>query len=180
MANFSLVDALSETNVRGHEYHIQKSLGRFVHLQPQQLMTDIKLGKVFPLVIFEGTLATVGEKAKLGVPFLTCLRCIPLFENEVEVIEETHVAIRLRACANHIFRGGTVDMWLENRNGELIYHIDGYGYDNEGCIRHFCNLLFAKLGLWHLFIRKNVTPYAKRLENAHAHFSPFENIEYEK
>lgn len=149
----------------GHEYHIQQSLGTFSILSPKQLMTDLKMGKVFPLAILDGDLAQVKSRAKLGIPGFTCLSCLPLFANEVEVIEQTDTAIRLQACTNHVFRDGTVTMRIEKLGNELIYHIDGYGHENETSARYYANLLFANAGLWHLFIRMNVIPYARQLED---------------
>ncbi len=154
----------AEVQQNGHEYHVQQSLGKFSHLKPARLMTDLKMGKVFPFPILSGSLASVGMQAKLGVPLLTCLRCIPLFVNRVEVIVQTPTAIRLKACADHIFQGSTLEMRIEKVGEELIYFVDGYGHEKEALFRYYSNLLFARLGLWHLFIKMNVTPYAKRLE----------------
>ena len=152
-----------ETSRKGHEYHIQHSLGKFSNLKPENLMTDLKRGKVFPLVILKGDLASVGNKAMLRIPILSSFRCA-LLENKVEVISQTDTAIRLKACAKHIFRGGTVEMRIERVEDELVYFIDGYGHEKETFFRYHLNLLFVHLGLWQLCIKKNVIPYAKQQE----------------
>lgn len=151
-------------NFQGHEYHVQQSLGKYAHITPQQVMTAIKTSRLFPLTIIRGSFSTVGNRVVLGIPFLHRLTCLPFSQNSVEVVELKETSIQLKACEDHLFSGSTVLMKIEKVKGELVFFVDGYGSSRETSFRYYTNLLFAKVGLWHLFIKYNVTPHINELE----------------
>lgn len=155
---------ISSTIRRCHRYDMRINLGTYRHLKAETLVEDIKAAKIFPLVILEGQMKAVNDKAILAFPGLHIFKLLPFAGNEVIVTDVTERGVRIQACASHIFRG-SVSHEIEQQGNELFYVLKGCGPpEGEEFLRYHANLFFAKY-LWPILIKFRIIPYAKTMEN---------------
>lgn len=147
----------------GHEYSIRFCLGKFTHVTAKKIIDEMKAGKIFPLVVKQGTFQSEGNVVTLAVPYIHRIKLLPFMENDVLVKAAAEEEILLEALPKHIFQG-TVLHKIYRSGNNLIYQVEGKGVPNESSFSRLSNDAFIKLRLWEFFIRLNVVGAVEKLE----------------
>lgn len=163
-------------NGTGHYYKVSYSLGKFTSISLIQIINEMKAGKIFPLVIKEGSFNREGAVATLGVPYYHRLKFLPFCENNVRVKKINHNGILLEAVPKHIFQGVVFHKIRKNQN-QFFYELEGKGIPNESYFSYFANTAFIKLGFMKLFVKMNVESAVKKLEKINKTMRDDDNIE---
>lgn len=148
-------------NDTGHSYKVSYNLGRFSKVTAEQVVNEMKTGRIFPLTVIRGTFSSPGNRVVLGLPYIHHLTFLPYAENEVQVKKVTKDGVFFEALPNHIFQG-TVFHKIQKCKDELFYIVEGQGIPNESYWKYYVNLGFAKL--WPFFIKMNVLSTIKKLD----------------
>lgn len=147
----------------GHRYTISYNLGKFSKVSIEQIVNDMKKGKIFPLVVKKGNFNTEGNIVTLGLPYIHHFNFLPFSENETKVRKITQDGFWLEALPKHIFQGSVYHRIQQTDKG-IFYSVDGYGIPNESYFSYFTNTAFIKLGSWDFFIKMNVLKAVRKLE----------------
>lgn len=147
----------------GHAYKVSYNLGKFSKVSVQEVVEEMKAGRIFPLSIIKGTFDLPGNKVTLGLPYIHRLTFLPFSKNEVKVKKITKDGILLEALPKHIFQG-TVYHKIERCKNELFYVIEVQHTPTEPYFNRLVSVGFAKLQLWQFFIKMNVVNAVRQLE----------------